>query len=313
MAWPSNLVRTKDWTTEILTDADLEGQFDLIITYVDDLIDENTGHKHDGTANEGPQISLNGSTIGVTGELQETDGGTGLSTYTQGDIIHASGADTLSALALGNAKECLRVNSGGTDVEYGNPDDLDIASQAAGDVLYFNGTNWIRLAKGTALQSLQMNSSATAPEWATKTGLSNVIFCWSGVDNYSNNDYGIYVGTDQTPNLDGATGEQYIFLACDNGSAITLLNFKFTKIAGVSTVTIFSRMWRSGNTAVCTVDIGGQSNTVTSTSATPAWASSSTIDVSSLSNGTTYNGVVQLHNTTPGSDSYLSAITLIGS
>lgn len=34
-----------------------------------------------------------------------------------------------------------------------------------GDVLYFDGTNWVALPKGTAGQSLTMNSGATAPEW----------------------------------------------------------------------------------------------------------------------------------------------------
>ena len=44
---------------------------------------------------------------------------------------------------------------------------LTIASQAAGDILYFNGTNWVRLAKGTAGQVLTMNAGATAPGWQT--------------------------------------------------------------------------------------------------------------------------------------------------
>ena len=45
--------------------------------------------------------------------------------------------------------------------------DLVITSQAAGDILYFNGTNWIRLAKGTTGQVLTMNAGGTAPEWQT--------------------------------------------------------------------------------------------------------------------------------------------------
>jgi hypothetical protein len=36
-----------------------------------------------------------------------------------------------------------------------------------GDIIYHNGTDNVRLAKGTALQVLTMNSGATAPEWAT--------------------------------------------------------------------------------------------------------------------------------------------------
>ena len=35
----------------------------------------------------------------------------------------------------------------------------------AGDILYHNGTSYVRLAKGTAYQSLRMNSGATAPEY----------------------------------------------------------------------------------------------------------------------------------------------------
>ena len=36
-----------------------------------------------------------------------------------------------------------------------------------GDTMYYNGTDVVRLAKGTAGQALVMNSGATAPEWGT--------------------------------------------------------------------------------------------------------------------------------------------------
>jgi hypothetical protein len=42
---------------------------------------------------------------------------------------------------------------------------IAMGSDAAGDVLYNNGTDYVRLAKGTAKQKLTMNSGATAPEW----------------------------------------------------------------------------------------------------------------------------------------------------
>ena len=66
--WPSDSVRTKDWGSEVLTDADLEAQLDLLHSYIDAMMDETTGHKHDGTANEGPKIVLT-SAAGVTGKL----------------------------------------------------------------------------------------------------------------------------------------------------------------------------------------------------------------------------------------------------
>ncbi len=43
---------------------------------------------------------------------------------------------------------------------------ISLGSDAAGDIMYYNGTNYVRLAKGTAGQVLTVNSGATAPEWA---------------------------------------------------------------------------------------------------------------------------------------------------
>ena len=56
-------------------------------------------------------------------------------------------------------------------------DKLTLASQAAGDIMYYNGTDWIRLAKGTADQVLTMNDGATAPNWeaAPTKGLQNFV------------------------------------------------------------------------------------------------------------------------------------------
>ena len=45
----------------------------------------------------------------------------------------------------------------------------------AGDIQYHNGTNWVRLAKGTTLQSFAMNAGATAPEWVAVTGTGSVV------------------------------------------------------------------------------------------------------------------------------------------
>jgi len=43
---------------------------------------------------------------------------------------------------------------------------IAMGSDAAGDILYYNGTDYARLGAGTAGQVLTMNSGATAPEWA---------------------------------------------------------------------------------------------------------------------------------------------------
>ena len=43
---------------------------------------------------------------------------------------------------------------------------LALSGQQSGDTMYYNGTDWVRLAKGTAGQVLTMNGGATAPSWA---------------------------------------------------------------------------------------------------------------------------------------------------
>ena len=47
---------------------------------------------------------------------------------------------------------------------------IALGSDAVGDTMYYNGTDYIRLAKGTAAQVLAMNAGATAPEWADAAG-----------------------------------------------------------------------------------------------------------------------------------------------
>jgi len=48
-----------------------------------------------------------------------------------------------------------------------------VTSQVVGDICYFNGTDWIRLAAGTAGQVLTMNAGATAPEWQKERDYRN--------------------------------------------------------------------------------------------------------------------------------------------
>ena len=52
---------------------------------------------------------------------------------------------------------------------------IALGSDAAGDTLYYNGTDYVRLAKGAAAQVLTMNGGATAPAWATAAAGGKVI------------------------------------------------------------------------------------------------------------------------------------------
>jgi len=56
----------------------------------------------------------------VTGTLVTTKGGTGLATYTTGDVVYASASNTLAKLAIGTSGQTLSVSAGGI-VEWTTP------------------------------------------------------------------------------------------------------------------------------------------------------------------------------------------------
>ena len=63
-------------------------------------------------------------------------------------------------------------NSGTSNIVLGasgevTPNRLKIGSDAAGDIAYYNGTQYVRLAPAGASKTLKMNSSNNAPEWVT--------------------------------------------------------------------------------------------------------------------------------------------------
>lgn len=97
-AWPSVSARSKDWGSEVLTDADLEAQLDLLHTYENDSLNSSTGHDHDGTTSNGPKIPINSS---LTIASQAT-----------GDLIYASSASVWARKGIGSTGQVLAVSGG---------------------------------------------------------------------------------------------------------------------------------------------------------------------------------------------------------
>lgn len=70
----------------------------------------------------------------------------------------------------------------GSYINNNPPDDLDITSQAQGDIIYFNGTNWVRLAAGTTGQLLQTKGSSANPAWSAGTPAAGSILYYNGTN-----------------------------------------------------------------------------------------------------------------------------------
>jgi len=76
----------------------------------------------DGGVSTTASSSLNGAVISgafslASDQVQVTEGGTGLSSASTGDILYASGANTFSALSAGTSGQMLRYNASGVPIK----------------------------------------------------------------------------------------------------------------------------------------------------------------------------------------------------
>jgi hypothetical protein len=120
----------------------------------------------------------------TTGALAATVGGTAQSTYTTGDILYASAANTLSKLAIGGTNQILTVIGGvpswqNATAGFTNP------MTTLGDIIYgaASGTA-TRLAGNTTttpqfLGSTGNGTTSAAPAWTSSTGSGNVVLATS--------------------------------------------------------------------------------------------------------------------------------------
>jgi hypothetical protein len=95
-----------------------------------------------------------------------TAGGTGLTSYTAGDLLYYATGTTLTKLAIGTAYQHLGVNAGGTAPEWQPSANSVLTSQ--GDLLYASAANTLaRLAKNTtATRYLSNTGTSNDPAWA---------------------------------------------------------------------------------------------------------------------------------------------------
>lgn len=138
-----------------------------------------TGGAIDGVAISNGTVTgatITGGTVsGLTAPIAIADGGTGQTTKTaafdglsplttQGDILTHDGTNNVR-LALGNAGKYLRVNAGGTNVEWG--DGYVTPTTTQGDIIVRGAAGDTRLGIGTAGQVLKVNAGGNSPEWAS--------------------------------------------------------------------------------------------------------------------------------------------------
>ncbi len=141
----------------------------------------------------GGAITTSG-TLTLGGLLATGSGGTGLTSFTTGDILYASNSSTLAKLAIGSAGQVLKVNSGlpswqadsnsgGTVTSITNAADSGTGSAitTSGTFTYSGGTNITTSVSGTtvtintsATTNVGTVTSVTAGSGMTQSGTSTV-------------------------------------------------------------------------------------------------------------------------------------------
>jgi len=194
-------------------------------------------------------------------ELDETYGGTGLTSYVAGDILYASGANTLTKLVIGTNGDVLTLAAGlpswvagsaGVSI-FSDLTDVTLAGAVDNDLLYRSGGDWIDTAgaltwNGSNLSATNIGSileanliDRSAPGTLAATTFSATVTFNGDLDLQDNDKILFGTGDDVAVDFDSASGDFDIVAA-------TAVDFNITGFSGGLKVdtTIFSGVTGSG-------------------------------------------------------------------
>ena len=225
----------------------------------------------------GTNINITGQTISLTGTVAATNGGTGTSTVTTGDLLYGSATNTWSKLPLGSAYKSLVVNASGTQVEWNavalnqstavsgslgtTNGGTSFSSYATGDMIYASATNTLaKLAAGTNGNILTL--SGGVPTWAAAPA--------SGVTSFQTSLSGLTPSTSTT----GAVTLAGTLGATNGGTSF-------------STYATGDILYASASNTLSKLAAGTNGNILTLAAGVPTWAAAPATGVTSFSAGST--------------------------
>lgn len=243
-----------------------------------------------GLVIESTELAVDLGASSITGTLAVGDGGTGVSTYAQGDLLYAETTTTLGALNVGTNAQILGVNNGATAPQWitnlvgqevpqgniliGNTTNAMTAidTTAKGTIVVGNGSTTTTLAVGTDNYYLKARSGTSeGMEWAAITyptvsltsGVSGILPVANGG-----------TGSSSNPAIQGS-------ILYSNSSGVyttaTSLKYDYSMLSSLSTSTTYPSLQTSSSNA---------------TSSTAAW--STTIGAVNMYNGSSTGGATTL-------------------
>lgn len=244
----------------------------------------------------GGNLSLNGDFITAAGSVL-TLVSNGTTWYevsrqpTAGDFISLE--DTPIGYT-GHGLKVVRVNSGETGIEFNSMSFTDLDDV---DTSY----------SGDGGKFLKVNSGETAIEYVSaETSMTSLVDSWHGAEAAT-----YFTSTSSATDTAGTpvySGHRKL-----GTGYLTIGRFQFTKKSGADTLRIYARMASSSvsysNVIRLTVN-GALTVSINTTSTTLTWIND-TLDVSSLSDGTIYEGVIEMTNVNASGYSFCTAYQIL--
>ena len=171
-----------------------------------------------GLTTSGGPITTNG-TITIAGTLAVTNGGTGITTVAQGDILYASGANTITVLAKNTSATRYLSNTGSNnDPAWAQ---IDLSNGVTGDLPFAN------LTQIAGLSVLGVTGNSTADVAAITAATDNQVFRRSGTT--------VAFGAINLASTDAVTGD-LAFSNLAQGSALSVLGVTGNSTADVASI-----------------------------------------------------------------------------
>lgn len=123
---------------------------------------------------------------GLSGGTITTSGTISLASGTESGQIYVTGSSPYTPALVTISGDATISTAGALTISDNSVDGTDIAlgSDATGDIMYYDGSNWVRLGPGTSGHYLKTNGNGAAPVWAAAgsvggTGTTNYIPKWT--------------------------------------------------------------------------------------------------------------------------------------
>jgi len=226
-----------------------------------------------GLTTSGGPITSTG-TITFAGTLITSNGGTGLSSYTAGDIVYYATGTAFSKLAIGTNGQVI--TSSGTAPQWTAQSSLSVGSATT-------ATN----VAGGATNQIVYNTAGNTSSFIVAPTVANTYLEWSGsAFQWSANPLGTVTSVDVSG---GTTGLTTSGGPVTTSGTITLAGTLITSNGGtgLTSYTAGDTLYYAAGTLLSKLSIGSSTYIMTSSGAAPQWTNPATITVGTATSATT--------------------------